>query len=159
METKQKYKIGEATWPARTFIAKRATLAFDKLKTFFSESYSLILDFIHNTHITQTEPPCAIYYSIDSKKKQADVAAAVPVKGWITEPEEFEKIIMPESRVVTATYYGPYERMKPAYLVIEKYMTEHGLQKDLIIEEYFTDPAMEEDPDRWKTKIHFIVKH
>lgn len=158
METKEKYNVTEIIWPARTFVGKRVTLPFDKLKAFFSESYRLIFDYIHSNHIEQNEPPCAIYYRIDEKMKEADLAAAVPVKGWLTESQEFENILLPESRVLTTTYYGPYDKMKPAYLTMEQYLREHGLKRDLIIEEYFSDPAIEDDPDRWKTKIHFIVK-
>jgi len=158
METTAKYKVKENTWPAKTFVTKRARIGFDKLTAFFGESYDAIYGAIQKSGLQVNEPPCAIFYSKDEVKKKADLAAAVPVQGLIPENIEFEKIVIPKSKVLTTTYYGPYENMKPAYEVLEKYMIAHGLKRELIIEEYFSDPAEEKDEGKWKTKIHFIVR-
>jgi effector-binding domain-containing protein len=156
METTSKQEIKDTTWPERTFVIKRAKLAFGELPSFFGESYGQIFGALQAKGV-RTSQPCAIYYSIDEAKNETDVAAAVPVLGP-TADIAFDKITLPESRVLSTTHYGSYDKMMPAYVALEKYAKEHGLKRELIIEEYFSDPAVEKDPAKWKTDIHFVVK-
>jgi len=158
MKTAAKYNVAETKWPEKTFIAIRARIAFDTLPAFFAESYGAIYSFIQEHGLHSKDMPCAIYYSIDQHKKEADLAAAVPVESEVPETEEFEKITIPSSRVVTTTHYGSYENMHPAYSVLEKYLADRGLKRELIVEEYFSDPAKEVDPAKWKTNIYFVIK-
>jgi effector-binding domain-containing protein len=158
MATTTKYDVTEIKWAEKTFIAKRARIAFDDLPVFFSESYGAIYDLIHKHGLHSKDMPCAIYYSIDEHKKETDLAAAVPFEGEIPEINEFEKITIPSSRAVTTTHYGSYENMHPAYRALEEYVADHGLRKELIVEEYFSDPKKEVDPAKWKTNIYFVIK-
>lgn len=158
METITKYEVKEIAWPEKTFITKRAKISLDKLPAFFTETYGAIYGAIKKTEAKTNEPPCAIYYSVDEVKNETDLAAAIPVTGLKKEIEGFEKITIPESKALTLTYYGSYENMKPAYAELEKYVSEHKLKKEWMIEEYSTDPSMEKDPAKWKTNIYFVVK-
>jgi len=152
------YEIKENIWPDKTYIIQRATVSFDKLSEFFSKSYGAIYSQIHKLGITTNEPPCAIYYQIDEEMKETDMAAAVPVKEPLPEIRNLKKVVIPQSKVITVTHYGSYESMMPAYRAMEKYLNDHNLKKELIIEEYFSDPEKEKDPSQWKTNIHFILK-
>jgi len=157
METTTKYEVTEIRWAEKTFIAKRARIAFDDLSVFFAESYGAIYDFIQKNGLHSKDMPCAIYYSIDEHKKETDLAAAVAVEGEFPETNEFEKITIPSSRVVTTTHYGSYENMHPAYRVLEKYLADRGLKRELIVEEYFSDPKKEVDPA--KTENKYLFRH
>lgn len=158
METLVKYDIREITFPAKNFIAKRATVAFDELADFFARNYDEIYNLVKKLGLEASEPPCAVYYTVDEIKKITDLAAAVPVKGNIPEIKEFEKIVIPESRAVTTTHHGSYDNMRYAYDALEKYMKEHTFDRAHIIEEYLSDPAVEKDPSNWQTNIYFILK-
>ena len=158
METTTKYDVAEIKWPEKTFIAKRARMSFDMLPVFFKESYGAIYGFLHDHGLHPTDMPCAIYYSIDEHKEESDLAAAVPVESGLPDMKEFEKIVIPSSKVVTTTHYGSYEAMHPAYRVLEKYLADHGLERKLIVEEYFSDPEKEVDPAKWKTNVYFVIK-
>lgn len=158
METIAKNEVKELSWPERTFIAKRDTIAFDKLRDFFGETYGAIYAEIQKLGSETSDPPCAIYYSLDEEKKVTDLAAAVPVQRSTPEVKGFKKITIPKSRVVSTTHIGSYESMMPAYERLEKYLKEHSLKRELIIEEYFSDPEVDKDPSKWKTNIYFIVK-
>jgi hypothetical protein len=48
--------------------------------------------------------------------------------------------------------------MQPVYAEMEKYLVDHNLQRQLIMEEYFSDPQLVKDPAKWKTNIYFILK-
>lgn len=158
METTTKYEVKEILWPGKTFITKRAEISFDKLPGFFTESYGAIYEALKKTGVETDEPPCAIYYSVDEAKKETDLAAAVPVHKPVNEIEGFQKLTIPKSKALLVTYYGSYENMGYVYATLEKYVASHKLQKEWMLEEYFSDPAVEKDPAKWKTNIYFIVK-
>lgn len=158
METITKYEVKEITFPERTFVTKRAKLSFDKLPDFFTENYRAIEKAVTEMGVQTNEPPCAIYYSVDEAKKETDLAAAIPVKNLTKEIKGFEKVVIPKSKALIVTHYGSYETMEPAYTALEKYLVEHKLKKEWMIEEYFTDPMVEKDPAKWKTNIYFVVK-
>lgn len=157
MEALAKYSVKEINWPEKTFIIKRATVDLDKLTDFFGESYGEIYDAIEKLKIESYDPPCAIYYDVDEDNWETDLAAAIPVEGKIP-PLEFEKVFIPESKVLKVTYYGDYDSMAPAYAALEKYATDHKLKKEWMIEEYLSNPAAEKDPRKWKTNIYFVLK-
>ena len=157
METLTKYEVQEITWTEKTFLTKRAKIGFDKLPDFFTKTYGKIYEAVKKSGIEANGPPCAIYYSMDEEKKETDLAAAVPVKGLEKDLEGFERVLIPKSKALKITHYGSYENMGPAYAALEKYLKEHGLKKDWTIEEYFSDPSVEKDPNKWKTNIYFGV--
>lgn len=158
METATQYQIRELAWPEKTFITKRALKSFDQLTAFFGESYGAIYGTIQKLGLKATEPPCAIYYSVDEQRNETDLAAAAPVQGAIPEIKGFTKLVLPPTRVLTTTHYGSYESMAPAYAALEQYVAYHNLEKDLVIEEYLSNPEVEKDPAKWKTNIYFVVK-
>ncbi len=158
METSEKFEIMQSTWPERRFVVKREKVSFDKLPAFFEKNYGLIYSAIQKYNLVTNEPPCAIYHAIDEEKKETDVSAAVPVKGDSSPVQGLEKVIIPPSTILRGTHYGSYDNMVPIYAEMEKYLKEHNLQRDLIIEEYFSDPGVEKDPGKWKTNIVFILK-
>lgn len=157
METIEKYEVKETTWPEKLFITKRAVVDFDKLPAFFADTYRSIYDTLQKEGIDAAGPPCAIYYLVNERKKETDVAAAVPVHGSIPEFTEFEKVVIPSAKVLSTTYYGPYENMQVPYAKLERYLKEHALKKELTIEEYYSDPSVQEDPAKWKTAIYFVL--
>ena len=158
METAVKHEVMEIIWPQKTFLTKRAVIGFDKLSTFFTEAYGAIYQALKSTGTEAREMPFGIYFSVDEIKKETDVAAAVPVPETINEMEGFELVTIPESKALLVTYYGSYENMRPAYEALDKYVADHKFQTQWMLEEYFSDPAVEKDSSTWKTNIYFIVK-
>lgn len=159
METQVKYDVKKISWPERTFITKRETVAFDSLSNFFTKNYGAIYENLQKAGIQPTDPPCAIYYTIDEEKKETELAAAVPVQGKVADIKGFTKLTIPPSTVITTTYYGPYdEGMRPAYAAMEDYLKENRLTRQLMIEEYLSDPMVEKDSSKWKTNIYFVVE-
>ncbi|ELR71114.1 transcription activator [Fulvivirga imtechensis AK7] len=159
METKVKYDVKKISWPEKTFVTKRETVAFDSLSNFFTKNYDAIYENLQKAGIQPSDPPCAIYYKIDEEKKETELAAAVPVQGKVPDIKGFGKLTIPPSTVITTTYYGPYDDgMRPAYAAMEEYLNENKLTRELMIEEYLSDPMIEKDTSKWQTNIYFIVK-
>lgn len=153
-----KYDVAEISWPPRVFIIKREKRPFDQLSAFFEKYYDEIYAIVEKHGIATDGVPSAIYYSIDEINQETDLAAAVPVKGKLPTLRDFEIIKMPATKIITTTHYGSYESMSPAYLAMDRYMEAHDLNRELIIEEYFSDPAVEKDTAKWMTRINFTIK-
>lgn len=157
METKTAYEVREVTWPGKTFVIKRTKLGIDQLPAYFKESFATLYTAIQRSGMTASEPPCAIYYSVDEVKKETDLAAAVPVSGSVTAIEGLQRLTIPKSKALMVSYYGSYENMEAAYGELGKYASEHQLHKEWALEEYFSGPAAEQDPAKWKNNIYFII--
>ena len=158
METTTAYKVRETTWPDRAYLIKKAVIPFDKLAGFFREQYGVLYGALQQQNIQPPAVATAFYFTIDEKKKETEVAAAVQLPGTATEVKGLEKFILPGGKRITTTYYGKYEEMMPAYQELEKYLREKMLTRELYIEEYFSDPEKETDPAKMRTDIYFAVK-
>jgi effector-binding domain-containing protein len=158
METTTAFKIIESTWPEKTFIIKRDKLSFDKLSQFFGPQYGAIYGGLQKLGMASTNPPYAFYYSIDEKNNLTDLAAAVEVNDPDIVLPGFNKVTLPAGKVISTQHVGSYDTMMPAYEALDKYLKEKGLQKDLVIEQYLSDPAVEKDPSKWKTNIFYTLK-
>lgn len=142
----------------KAFYSKRALVKFDNLSIFFGESYRHLYCITQKLRLTTVEQPCAFYYSINEVKKEIDVAAAVPIKENLPETTNVDKVVITPSEVLMTTHYGSYDDMTAPYAEMDKYLKEHHFEKELTIEEYFTDPSIEKDSNKWKTNIYFLLK-
>jgi len=158
MKTEVIYEIKEIIRPHQTVIAKRAKLRFWKLSSFLMKTFVAIYTDLYNRGTPGKEPGFAIYHSIDFSKKETDVAVAVPVEDDTDAPDGFEKIFLPATRAIATVYFGPYEDTQPAYAALDKYLEKEGMEKELVIEEYVTDPRLEKDRSKWKTTIYYTLK-
>lgn len=157
METQTKYEVRELAWPEKTILTKRATTTLDRLPQFFSTAYGQLYQVLQAQGLRSEEPPFAIYYQVDAATHETDVAAGVSIQGPVAVLNKFQKVTIPASRALQLTHFGAYDSMKPAYLALEQYVREHGLETLLMMEQYVTDPGAESDPAKWRTDIYFIV--
>lgn len=158
MEKTSTYQIKEVKWSGKTFIAKRATLPFEKLSGFFAESYKEIYTALNKSGREPADPPFAVYFAVDAQKMVTDLAAAVVIPGSVKVPEGFMQITIPESKALLLTHYGSYDKMTNAYAELDNYLEKHQLKKSWVLEQYFSDPVKEPDPNKWRTDIYYIVK-
>lgn len=85
----------------------------------------------------------------------AMIEAALPVsQGTLMANKNFDK-----SRVLKATYVGPYDETQEAYYALDSFVEKHGLEKeDSHYQIFLTDPAIEPNPNKWVTEIYYIIK-
>lgn len=157
MEKITTYKIKEVKWPRKTFVAKRATLPFDQLNRFFAESYKEIYTALNKSGLIPVDPPFAVYFSVDAQKMVTDLAAAVVIPESAKVPDGFVQITIPESNALLLNYSGSYDNMTNAYEELDNYVEKHQLKKSWVLEQYFSDPLKEPDPNKWKTDIYYIT--
>lgn len=105
-------------------------------------------------------PPMGVYYNNPEEVKEADLkwAIAFPVPKDANIKPPLKKIEFAAQKVVTCVHMGPYEKMKPTFDKIEKFMQESGFEMvGLVIEKYMNDPRQVK-PEEIKTIIIIPVK-
>ncbi len=66
---------------------------------------------------------------------------------------------LPGGSVLRTEHIGPFEELPNAYQALAKYVEENGLDAgDTMWEYYWTDPAREPDPSKWRTEIFISIK-
>ncbi|HEX6913797.1 MAG TPA: GyrI-like domain-containing protein, partial [Chitinophagaceae bacterium] len=141
MEVLTQYAVQEIDWPSKTYISIRGTRTFDELPHFFRESYMLIYEALRKAGVVPLDMPCGLYYQVDAEHNRVDLAAAVQVEPGTEKIGYFDRVTIPATKALAVTYYGPYEAMHEAYDELDKYTYAHGLHKQLVVEEYFSDPS------------------
>ena len=88
-----------------------------------------------------------------------DLEAAIPVREPITEKGRVKASTLPAGRAALAWHIGPYERLGETYERLEAYLGENGLEAaGAPWEVYWTDPGLEPDPAKWRTRVIWPVR-
>jgi effector-binding domain-containing protein len=152
------YDINEMKWEEKTFAStKRSVMPGEKCGIFFSENWPKMIKDLEKNKIQPGMAPSAIFYSWDEKTMSTDCAAVVNVPNGKV-PKGWEKCTVPASKVLHIAYYGDQSKNYEAHMAMEKYMNEKDLKKNIVIEEYVTDPATERDTTKWLTNIYYVLQ-
>lgn len=135
-------------------IRRRVELA--QLPAFFGEVFIRLEEYLARTGGKVAGQPFAAYY--DVRDGEADVEAGFPVVFDVLEnlPAEGEihPVDYPGGQALEYVYFGPYDRMAPAYDEVAKWLLEHhkhatGPGREV----YFSDPGEAPNPEDWETHI------
>jgi effector-binding domain-containing protein len=121
------------------------------------EAYGKLFGFLGQQQIEPAGPPFAVYHAYDPQGN-TKYEAGVPVTENFQAPEGMLIKEYPAMKVVTTHFTGPYEKMEPVYVALEKYIKDNKLSETGgPWEVYLTDP-METAPDKNQTVVYFPVK-
>jgi effector-binding domain-containing protein len=88
-----------------------------------------------------------------------DIEVGWPVQAPFAGDGEIVAGTLPAGPAAVASSFGPYEGVETAYAAITAWCAEHGHEiAGPPWESYFTDPAQEPDPAKWRTDVHFPVR-
>jgi effector-binding domain-containing protein len=74
------------------------------------------------------------------------------------QPKQSKIVVLEASKMLVFNFYGPYQNLFSAYNKIETYCKKNDLiQSGPIREFYMTDPAKENNPEKWLTRIFLPV--
>jgi effector-binding domain-containing protein len=86
------------------------------------------------------------------------MAVAIPVAGSPAVPNT-EIVAIPATQALVMDYYGSYEGLQGAHMAIDEFINTTGVSVAMpVIEEYATDPEAEPDPNKWLTKIYYLLE-
>lgn len=154
------FTINEIEMGPKIYIAKKATVTFDKIEDFYKKNFPAIKESAVKAGV---EPgiPSGLFYRWNVDINTADMAAAIPVSENenISSIKNFERIDVAGGKALHIAFYGPFGKTEAAHSAMDEYMSEKGLNLNgEVIEEYVTDPSTESDPNKWLTNIYYLVK-
>jgi hypothetical protein len=153
-------KIVQETLPSQMYVIRRGNAPHNDpvaISTSLRNAYTELMDFSSYFNLIVVGPPVAINiewgdnYVFDAGLPIADVR--VPQGSG-----SIRFINITDGKVVKGIYTGPYEKIAPAYKIIEKYIDDNNLKTDgNSWEQYISDPQFT-PRDSLVTFIFFPVK-
>ena len=123
------------------------------------KAYGEIFKYLQTSGLQQNGAPFSICLKWDSVTKSSVMKIGIPVN---KEGKNNGRILaekIPSQNAVMAYYFGPYDKIEPAYNALNQYCKE--AKKEIIggpWEIYISDPMTEKDPMKLETRILFPVK-
>lgn len=154
------YSIEVVERPEMVYVGKREVVKWDKMGAFFGQNYPAIGKAMGENKLEMAAAPSGVYFKWDEADQQADVMAAIPVKGAAdTKVKGWETLVVPAGKALFIPYHGAYDKSMEAHMAMDDMMKENDLKlRDVVIEEYVTDPMMEKDTTKWLTNIYYMVQ-
>jgi effector-binding domain-containing protein len=157
-KTYRGFEVHETEMQARTYIARKEEVSFDKIPDFYKKNFSEISLLAGEAGLKPAGSPSGIFYKWDEKVKKASMAAALPVES-AAGIKNYDMLTIAGGRTLYIDYYGPPGKSVNAHYAMDDYMKEKGLKmNDVVIEEYMTDWTKEKDTTKWLTRIYYPVK-
>jgi len=154
VETEVEWEIIETERGAIRYVGMRTTVAFDDMGDHFQEHMPKVG---MAAGAVMTGPPAGIFWTWDEENKESDMAVVATVaEGEVEGMEIFE---IEGGKALMLAYYGAYDASYDAHMAINEHMEDNGMEmRDVVIEEYMTDPSNEPDTTKWLTNIYYMVK-
>lgn len=151
------FKIKPVELQEKHYIMNRQEVPIENISQFYATNLGSLFAKVQKSGIEMSGKPCGLFFKWDETNGKTDMAAAIPVaeKLWIPDASSLD---IPAGTAIEIDYYGDFSGTAAAHYAMDDYMKDHGLfNNPPMIEEYVTDPAEEQDPSKWLTKITYYV--
>ncbi|HMP99717.1 MAG TPA: SRPBCC family protein [Cyclobacteriaceae bacterium] len=151
------YVIETVQVPPTIFLYKRDKVAMDAIQEFFENNLGALYNQLTKAGASPGAPS-GFFFVWDEANNITEMAAAIPFSGGRgIKPEQ---TLMIEGSALKIDYYGNYGTDQiPAYEAFADYIKDWSLEeRELIWEEYVTDPGEEPDTSKWLTRIYYFIK-
>jgi effector-binding domain-containing protein len=149
-------KINQIDFPGISFVGKRDWVAMTDIQPFFAQNFGGIHASLSSRNISMESMPTGLYY--DMTPDSMDMVAAIAIANETSIPS-FESINLSQGKALQIDFYGNYDDIVKAHEAIDAYVKYHGLSMKMpCMEEYVTDPGQEPDPNKWLTKITYLIE-
>jgi len=150
------YQCELKEWSAQPTLTIRTRTAVQDLPQVLGEAYQAIEEYLGELKEQPAGPPFTAYYNMDMQN--LDVEIGFPVPRELSGRGAIQAGHLPEGKIATSLYTGPYSDMEPAYAALSEWIEEHGYEPTGVAYEfYLTDPD-EAPPEEWQTQIAFPLK-
>jgi effector-binding domain-containing protein len=97
-------------------------------------------------------PPFARYHRMD--EREADFEVGVPLTAPHEGGDGVQPVELPGGEVAATWHVGPYDRLGEAFSALGDWVADQGRSPaGPAWEVYWTNPAEEPDPSRWRTQV------
>jgi effector-binding domain-containing protein len=149
-----------ATIPETKVITVLDSCYWQDFETKMAGAYGELMTFLgRRRNVQMAGAPYTMYFKWDEEKQFAVFEAGIPVDREIRSSRRVSYKVIPETKAIMSTHYGSYELLGEAYMALEEYIMEFGLEEECCpMEVYITDPETEPDTSQWQTDIYFPIK-
>lgn len=149
--------IKKMSYRSTSFAGIRQEVKMSEMKPFFESSFAKISQAIAEKRAGMIGAPSAIFFSWDEEKGISDLAAGIPTRRAVI-AGEVRMITVPASNALYIDFYGPYEETELAHYAMMDYIQKNRISiRDIVLEEYLTDPGAQPDPQKWLTRIVYLI--
>jgi effector-binding domain-containing protein len=151
------YTIESVEVPPTTFLYKRDQVNIEDVANFFASNLPALYERVGRAG-AMPGTPSGLFFVWDEANNITEMAAAIPFTGGRgIKPEE---ILLLDGNALKIDYYGSYgEDQIPVYEAFADYIKDWSLEeRELIWEEYVTDPETEPDTSKWLTRIYYFIR-
>ncbi|MBN1478821.1 GyrI-like domain-containing protein [candidate division KSB1 bacterium] len=151
-------KVKKMTYRSTSFAGIRKEVRMSEMKSFFESSFAKISQAMEAKGASMIGAPSAIFFSWEEEKGIADMAAGIPASRPVI-TDQVQMVTVPASNALSIDFYGPYEETELAHYAMMDYIQTNQIStRDIVLEEYLTDPASVPDPQKWHTRIVYLIK-
>ena len=146
------YQIEQRRLMAASTAVVRSSVLVSEIPGFMSHAFRSVAQILANQGISVAGPPFARHHHVDDDR--FSIEAGFPTTSAVLPTDDVVASSLPSGLAAVMTYVGPYDEMKPAYEALAEWIVRNGgTPASSPWEVYFTDPAEEPDPQKWRTEI------
>ena len=143
-------------WSAQPTLVIRTRTAVQDLPQVLGDAYCAIEQYLRELEEPPAGPPFTAYHNMDMQN--LDVEIGFPVPRELPGRGDIQAGHLPEGKIATYLYTGPYSDMEPAYDALSRWIEENGYEPTGVAYEfYLTDPE-ETPPEEHQTQIVYPLK-
>jgi effector-binding domain-containing protein len=143
-------------WSAQPTLAIRTRAAVQDLSRVMGETYGAIAQYLGELGEYPAGPPFAAYHNMDMQ--DLDVEIGFPVARELPGRGDIQAGHLPQGKVATHLYTGPYSDMESAYDALSRWIEENGYEPTGVAYEFYLSDPEETPPDEHQTQIVFPLK-
>jgi effector-binding domain-containing protein len=150
-------EVRRMTLNERPIASIRMKCKHDEIQKTLSVLLPEVLAHVVSTGAEKTGPPLVRYHSMPAE--EIDLEAAIPVREPVEPGGRVKACALPAGEAAVTWHVGPYQELGKAYERLQAWMSEHGYEPaGAPWEEYWTDPGLEPDPSKWRTRVVWPVR-
>lgn len=152
------YEVKDIDIEDAHYVMNRQTVSLDQISQFYQQNLGILFGKVMYAGAEMKGMPTGIFFKYDVEAGVSDMAAAIPVKE-AAEIKGADSYTVPAGKALQIDYYGDYSGTEKAHTAMDKYLSDYGLKhKNIILEEYVTDPSQEKDASKWLTRITYMLE-
>ncbi len=140
----------------RHIVAIRVTCTYAQMQKTLAVLLPEATHYALSVGASMTGPPLVRYHQWG---ETLDIEAAIPVAKPVEPKGRVKSERLAAGKALVAWHFGPYEKLGETHKRMTAFLEANGLERrGAPWEEYWTDPGMEPDPAKWRTKVVWPVR-
>ncbi len=141
---------------AQPVLSIRTRTTLEELPALIGESYMKIMSYLNELGEQPANAPFTAYYNLDMQ--DLDVEMGFPVAKLLTEKDEIKAGEIPQGKVVSTMYKGPYTDMEQPYNEMSEWIAQNGYEPAGVCYEYYFNSPADVPESELLTKIVMPIK-